>query len=115
VTLLSFANSGQEKKVLNGVATDGHRNRLVAINAIIKGTATGSLTDICGRFSIPVDRDEVTLVFQSMFYDDTRTYEIRLKKSELINDTIVFQLGHWKVENPKCKKVGKRLKRLVIE
>src|SRR5262245_22518479 len=115
MALLSFDLFRQEKKILNGIATDGHRNRLIAINAIIKGTATGALTDVCGRFSIPIDNDEFILLFQGMSYDDMRTYEIKLKKSELTNDTIVFQLGHWRAENPKCKKVGRKLKRQVIE
>lgn len=115
MALLSFDNFRQEKKVLNGIATDGHRNRLIAINAIIKGTVTGILTDQCGRFSIPIDSDEFTLLFHGMSYDDMRTYEIKLKQSELTSDTLIFQLGHWKMENPKCGKVDGKLERRVIE
>jgi hypothetical protein len=115
ITLCSFDNPRQGGTILNGIAVDGHRNRLVAINAIIKGTATSSLTDICGQFSIPIDSDEITLLFQAMHYDDTRTFEVRVRRSELTGDTLVFQLGRWKAENPDCKKVDRKVKRHVIE
>lgn len=113
--LLSFGISAQQNSVLNGMATDGHRNRVFGVNVIMKGTVTGTITDICGRFSIPVDSEEFTLVFHGMSYDDMRTYEIRLRKSDVVNDTLVFQLGYWKVKNADCKKVDKRAKRYVIE
>jgi hypothetical protein len=111
-TLLTFCASGQE---LKGIATDGHRNRLMSINVMIKGADSGTITDACGQFSILINKEEFTLLFHGMSYDDMRTYEIRFKKSDLTNDTIVFQLGHLKADNPKCKKVDKKLKRLVIE
>ena len=81
----------------------------------LKGTITGTVTDICGRFTIPIDADEVTLVFQGMSYDDMRGYEIRLKKTDVSSDILVFQLGYWKVGNKECDKVDKKLKRRVIE
>jgi hypothetical protein len=115
LTLLTVDATGQEKSFLTGIATDGHRNGVLAINVFIKGTTTGTVTDICGRFTIPIDTDEVTLVFQGMSYDDTRTYEIRLKKTDVSTDTLVFQLGHSKVDNKECDKVDKKLKRRVIE
>jgi len=100
---------------LTGIATDGHRNGILAVNVIIKGTTTGTVTDICGRFTIPVDNDEVTLLFHAMSYDDMRTYEIKLNKADISANTLVFQLGHWKVDNKNCGKVDKKLKRRVIE
>jgi hypothetical protein len=115
LTLLTVDATAQEKRLLTGIATDGHRNGVLAINVLIKGTTTGTVTDVCGRFTIPVDADEVTLVFQGMSYDDMRTYEIRLKKTDVSTDTLVFQLGHWKVDNKKCHKVDKKLTRRVIE
>lgn len=115
LTLLSVNATGQERILLTGIATDGHRNGVLGINVIIKGTTTGTVTDICGRFTIPIDTDEVTLLFHGMSYDDMRTYEIRLKKTDILTDRLVFQLGHWKVDNKECDKVDKKLKRRVIE
>jgi len=82
---------------------------------MIKGKTIGTVTDICGRFSIPVDNEKFTLLFHGMSYDDMRTYEIELTKKDVTTDTLVFQLGHWKVKNPDCDKVDKRLRKKVIE
>jgi hypothetical protein len=70
-SLLTFCANGQE---LKGITIDGHRNRLIAINVMMKGTGMGTITDDCGRFSIPIDKEELTLVFHGMSYDDMRNY-----------------------------------------
>ena len=113
--LLTVDTVGQERKVLTGITTDGHRNGLLGINVMIKGTATGTVTDICGRFSIPVDSDEFTLLFHGLSYDDMRTYEIKIGKADITTDTLVFQLGRWKLQNTDCEKVNKKLRKKVIE
>ena len=115
LTLLTVDTTGQEKRRLTGIVTDKHRNGVLGINVIIKGTTTGTVSDICGRFTIPIDADEVTLVFHGMSYNDMRTYEIKLSKADIPTDALVFQLGHWKVDNKECDKVDKKLKRRVIE
>jgi hypothetical protein len=115
LTLVTLNSVGQDKRLLTGIATDGHRNGILAINVVIKGTTIGTVTDICGRFTIPIDTDEVTLLFHGMSYDDMRTYEIKLNKADISTETLVFQLGHWKVENKDCDKVNKKLKKRVIE
>lgn len=112
---LTVDSVGQEKHQLLGIATDGHRNRLIGINVVIKGTTVGRVTDTCGRFSIPVDGENLTLLFHGMSYDDMRTYEIELTKSDITSDTLVFQLGHSKAANLVCDKVDKKRKRKVIE
>lgn len=115
LTFLSVEVTGQEKKLLTGIATDGYRNRVLGINVVIKGTITGTVTDICGRFTIPIDAEEVTLLFHGMTYNDMRTYEITLNKIDISADTLVFQLGHSKVDNKECEKVGKKIKRRIID
>jgi len=115
LTLLTIDSVGQDKSELLGIATDGHRNRLIGINVMIKGTTIGRVSDTCGRFSIPVDSENFTLLFHGMSYDDMRTYEIELTKKEITSDTLIFQLGHWKVPNPICDKVDKKRKIKVIE
>lgn len=115
LTLLTVDSIGQEKTELLGIATDGHRNRLIGINVMIKGTPVGRITDTCGRFSIPVDSEKFTLLFHGMSYDDMRTYEIELTKKDMTSDTLIFQLGHWKTPNPICDKVDRKRKIKVIE
>ncbi len=57
---------------------------------MIKATSTGTVTDLCGEFSIPVDQKSVTLVFQGMSFDDMRTYEIQLEKRTLRTPSLYF-------------------------
>jgi hypothetical protein len=112
---LTFISFGQTK-TLKGITTDGHRNPIISCNVIIKGTTTGTVTNDCGEFSIPIDTDEFTLLFHGMSYDDMKTYEIKLKTKDIKDDIIVFQLGHWKLKNEVCKKtVDKKFKRKLIE
>jgi hypothetical protein len=115
LTLLTVDVTGQERKLLIGIVADAHRNGVMAINVIIKGTTIGTVTDICGRFAIPIEANEVTVIFHGMAYDDTRTYETKFNKADISPDTLVFQLGHSKVDNRECCKVNKKLKRRVIE
>lgn len=115
LTLLTVDAAGQEKRLLTGIATDGNRRGVLGINVIIKGTTTGTVTDSCGRFSIPIETDEFTLLFHGMSYDDIRTYEIKLTKADLSTDPLIFQLGHLKVDKNTCSKVDKRIKIRVIE
>jgi hypothetical protein len=115
LTLLTIVSFGQTK-TLKGITTDGRRNPIISCNVIIKGTTTGTVTNDCGEFSIPIDTDEFTLLFHGMSYDDLRTYEIKLKTKDIKDDIIVFQLGHLKLKNEVCKKtVDKKLKRKLIE
>lgn len=115
LTLLTVDFTTQEKTDLFGIVTDGHRNRLIGINVMIKGTTVGRVTDTCGRFSIPVDSENFTLLFHGMSYDDMRAYEIELAKKDITSDTLIFQLGNWKAPNPICDKVGKKRNIIVID
>lgn len=113
--LLTVSTTAQEKRLLTGIATDGQRSAMRGVNVIIKGTTTGTVTDSCGRFTIPIEADDITLLFHAMSHDDLRTYEIRLSKNDISADTLVFQLGRLKIDNKDCGKVSKNLKRRVIE
>jgi len=113
--LFTIDSVGQEKTKLTGIVTDGHRNRLLGINVVIKGTSIETVTNNCGQFSVPADSEKITLLFHGISYDDMRTYETEIKKNNLTSDTLIFQLGHWKVKNPNCVKIDKKLKIIVIE
>ncbi|MEJ7643737.1 MAG: carboxypeptidase-like regulatory domain-containing protein [Chryseolinea sp.] len=114
--LLTIVSYGQENKVIKGIAIDGHRNPILAINVMVKGTTTGTVTDRCGEFSIPIKQKSVTLVFHGMSYDDMRAYEINLKQKDIKDDLLLFQLGNWKVKNEACKKkIDRKLKRYIIK
>ena len=115
LTLLTVISYGQTK-TLKGITTDGHLNPIISCNVILKGTTTGTVTNECGEFSIPINTNGFTLLFHGMTYDDMRTFEIELKTKDINDDIIVFQLGHSRLKNDVCKKaVDKKLRRKTIE
>ncbi len=58
----------QEERI-TGVVFDAFTNEtLVGVNIIIKGTTTGVVSDIDGKFSLPVSEKEVTLRFSFIGY-----------------------------------------------
>ncbi len=51
----------QEKKEVQGTVTDENGQSIPGVNVVIKGTTSGTSTDIDGKFSIMVDNLNVTL------------------------------------------------------
>ena len=50
------------------VVDEDDRQPLPGVNVLIEGTETGTVTDIDGRFSLPVPSDSVVLMFSSVGY-----------------------------------------------
>ncbi len=69
---------------ISGIITDTHGQALPGVTVLVKGTATGTNTDIDGKFSIEV-RDEAVLVFSYIGYT---TQEVSLG----LETTIEIQL-----------------------
>jgi TonB-linked SusC/RagA family outer membrane protein len=60
---------GQQQRAVSGVVRDaGTGEALIGVSVVVKGTTSGALTDIEGRFSIPVSAQQVTLVFSFIGY-----------------------------------------------
>lgn len=59
---------GQEQTVTGRVTSSEDQQGLPGANVLIKGTATGTVTDADGRYSIRVPDGEATLVFSSIGY-----------------------------------------------
>src|SRR5690606_7650368 len=59
---------GQEQTVSGRVTSSEDQQGLPGANVLIKGTATGTVTDADGRYSIRVPDGEATLVFSSIGY-----------------------------------------------
>ena len=112
--LLTLKRPEKPKPQLHGIATDGKGNPLHGCNVVIKGTTISTSTNLCGEFSIPFEREVLTLVFQDMKYMDLLTFEIVLESWESEGKQIVFQLGKYEKENENCGKVDKNLKKYKI-
>ncbi|GGW58846.1 SusC/RagA family TonB-linked outer membrane protein [Winogradskyella epiphytica] len=71
---------------VTGKVIEGATNQpLLGANVIIKGTATGTVTDFDGRFSINVENFPVTLVFSSLGFE---TVEVVVSEAKEINVTL---------------------------
>lgn len=60
--------SGASARVITGTVTDESNNPLPGVNILLKGTQTGTITDINGSFSITVPESGATLVFSYIGY-----------------------------------------------
>lgn len=53
-------------RTVSGTVTDDNGEGLPGVNVVLKGTSTGSVTDINGAFTISVDGNNTTLVFSAI-------------------------------------------------
>ncbi len=58
----------QETRKVTGVVYDEHQEPLIGVSVSVKGTTTGNMTDIDGKFNIDVSSDKVTLVVSYIGY-----------------------------------------------
>jgi TonB-linked SusC/RagA family outer membrane protein len=56
------SKSTNQRKI-NGVVNDSKGNAIPGVSVIIKGTTTGTITDLDGKYSIDIDEQTQTLVF----------------------------------------------------
>jgi len=65
--MFQFIVFGQGKQV-TGIVTDASGGTLPGVNVIIKGTSIGTITDIDGKYSIPINKGTEVLVFSFIGY-----------------------------------------------
>jgi len=63
ISLILLAVSGTSARTLTGTVLDSNHNPLPGVNVVLKGTSTGTITDINGAFTIAVPDDKAILVF----------------------------------------------------
>lgn len=61
--LLSFGLSGQDKRTLSGTVKDPDGNLTPGVSVFIKGTTTGTITDINGSYRLTLPANSKTIVF----------------------------------------------------
>ncbi|MCK4465481.1 MAG: carboxypeptidase-like regulatory domain-containing protein, partial [Bacteroidales bacterium] len=87
---VSIAKDRQPQEiVIKGKVTDEDGNSLPGVNIIIKGTATGTITNADGNYSIEVDDPNATLVFSFIGYKE-KTVKVngRQKINIALNETV---------------------------
>src|SRR5690606_16205047 len=79
--LCSFSLNSQ--RTISGYVTDAlDGSAIPGVNVLIKGTQTGTVSDVHGYYSIQVDAEGSVLVFSFVGYE---TIEVRVKKHNEIN------------------------------
>jgi len=68
--------------IVKGKVTDENGNTLPGVNIIIKGTLTGTITNVDGNYSIEVDDPSATLAFSFIGY---RSQEVEISGRAVIN------------------------------
>jgi TonB-dependent starch-binding outer membrane protein SusC len=79
--LTTFAASAQSRQV-TGIITGEDNDPLVGASVVIKGTSTGVVTDVDGKFSIAVTGDNAVLVIS---YVGQKTQEVAVGAQSAIN------------------------------
>jgi Ca-activated chloride channel family protein len=73
--------SGSSARVINGTVVDPNSNPLPGVTIVLKGTATGTLTDINGAFSINGPEANGILIFSYIGY---KTQEVKIPSGSSI-------------------------------
>ena len=81
--LPAIAAIGQ--RTVSGKVTDSNKEGLPGVNVLLKGTATGTVTELDGTFSLSVPNDAGSLVISSI---GMRTVEILLDAQSVYNITM---------------------------
>jgi Ca-activated chloride channel homolog len=88
------------QRTITGTVGDAKGEPIVGASVLVKGTTTGTVTDIDGKFSIAVPKDAQKLVFSFVGY---KTQEITLGANNVINvnleesqlqEVVVTSIGH---------------------
>jgi len=88
-TVSTARDRESQQIVVTGKVTDEDGNPLPGVNIIIKGTSTGTITDMDGTYNIEVEDPEAILVFSFIGYG---TQEVALSGRSVINITLVEEI-----------------------
>jgi TonB-linked SusC/RagA family outer membrane protein len=90
------SNVAVQQRVITGVVRDDSRNSLPGVNVVVLGTTAGAITDMDGRYSIPVPAGSTTLQFsfigmesQDVIIGNRTTVDVVLKSSMTGLDEVV--------------------------
>jgi Ca-activated chloride channel family protein len=68
ISLILFAVSGTSARTITGTVMDSNNNPLPGVTINLKGTTSGTVSDINGVFAITVPDDKATLIFTYLGY-----------------------------------------------
>ncbi len=68
IMFLSMVTVGVAQRTITGMITSSDGEALVGASVVVKGTSTGTLTDVDGKFSLAVPKEAQTLLFSFVGY-----------------------------------------------
>ncbi len=66
ILLLGYASTSWSQTKVSGVVTDEEKAPIPGVNILVKGTSTGAVTDVEGRYALEVPGQDAVLVFSSI-------------------------------------------------
>ena len=81
--LFAFTLSAQ--KTVSGIVSDTEGMPLIGVNVIVKGTTTGTITNVDGEYTLSVPGDDAVLVFSYIGYIPV---EVMVGNQSVINQTL---------------------------
>lgn len=105
--IFSFAGSVLAQSKLSGKVTDADNGEpLVGVNIIIKGTTSGTISDMDGNYTLDLPGNEATLIFSSIGYEAKEVeakagnMDVQLEvKSEGLDEVVVVGYGTTKARD----------------
>jgi TonB-linked SusC/RagA family outer membrane protein len=83
VLLLTVAGYTYAQTAVSGTVTDAEDGGPIpGVNVLVKGTSTGTITDVEGQYNVTVSGDDPTLVFSSVGY---ATQEVEVGSQSTVN------------------------------
>jgi len=95
-----------EKALIHGVVSDNKNQPLPGVSVQVKGTQTGSVTDLEGKFSINIAGNEAILIFSYMGF---KTQEIPLSGRSEIN--VILEIDQSNLDEVVIIGYGSNIKR----
>ncbi len=94
-------NTAQQQKTVSGKVIDKSGDPIPGVSVYIKGTTTGTTTDIDGKYALKIDDNDAVLVFSFIGYEKqeitvgqrTEINITLLEKDSKLNEVVVTALG----------------------
>ena len=103
--LVGMTAASISQKSISGVVTDATNGEaLIGANVLVKGTATGTITDIDGSFSLQASEGDVLIISYAGYSDQmvtvgsSTTINIALEAGKLLEEVVVVGYGTQKAK-----------------
>ncbi|MBI1227455.1 MAG: SusC/RagA family TonB-linked outer membrane protein [Bacteroidetes bacterium] len=94
------------QRVIMGTVTGDDGSALIGATVLVKGTSSGTITDVDGKYSIRITGDENTLVFsftgfttEEVAVGASNVVDVTLKSGQVLEEVVVTALGVSRYKN----------------